>query len=99
MVEKLKSRKLWMTVLSVALVACADMFGMPLDSETLAFVQNTVMTLIGGQSLVDTSKAYTAGSQVADEMRSLKKLVVSLQLAADAEVETETVDTEDGGDE
>lgn len=93
--ERLKSRKLWMTVLSVVLVACADFLGMPLDPETLDFIQNTVMTLIGGQSLVDTSKAYTAGGQVADEMRSLKGLVVSLQSAADTDADADT-DTEAG---
>ena len=89
--ERLKSRKLWMTVLSVILVAGADVLGLPLDVETLDFIQNTVMTLIGGQSLVDTSKAYTAGGQVAEEMRSLKNLVISLQSVAD----TEAADTED----
>ncbi len=95
--ERLKSRKLWMTVLSVILVAGADVLGLPLDVETLDFIQNTVMTLIGGQSLVDTSKAYTAGGQVADEMRSLKDLVASLQAAADADPNTDAdTEAEDG---
>ena len=91
--ERLKSRKLWATILSVALVAGADFIGIPMDPETLDFIQNTVMTLIGGQSLVDTGKAYTAGGQVADEMRSLKDLVKSLSEVADPEVEAEVEDS------
>jgi hypothetical protein len=63
--EKLKSRKLWMTLVIIALVAVSDALGSPLDDKSLEAVVTMGLGLLGAQGLVDTAAAFAAGKQVA----------------------------------
>ena len=51
MIDKLKSRKLWVAVLGAALVALLN--GLGLSSELVNQIVALLATYIGGQSLVD----------------------------------------------
>ena len=63
--EKLKSRKLWMTLVIIALVVASDALGSPLDDKSLEAVVTMGLGLLGAQGLVDTAAAFAAGKQVA----------------------------------
>lgn len=55
MMEKLKSRKLWIAVIGAALVALATQLGFP--QETVDNFVKVIMTYIGGQAAVDLATA------------------------------------------
>ena len=62
--EKLKSRKLWMTLVIIALVAVSDALGSPLDDKSLEAVVTMGLGMLGAQGIVDTAAAFTAGKHV-----------------------------------
>jgi len=55
MLQKLKSRKLWVTVAAAALMALGSQLG--IDPDTLDKVMAIAMTYVGGESLVDAANA------------------------------------------
>ena len=63
--EKLKSRKLWMTLVIIALVAVSDAIGSPLDDKSLEAIVTMGLGMLGAQGLVDTASAFAAGKQIA----------------------------------
>lgn len=63
--EKLKSRKLWMTLVIIALVAVSDALGSPLDDKSLEAIVTMGLGMLGAQGLVDTAAAFAAGKQIA----------------------------------
>ena len=63
--EKLKSRKLWLTLIIIALVSVSDALGSPLDDASLEAVITMGLGLLGAQGLVDTAAAFAAGKKVA----------------------------------
>ena len=63
--EKLKSRKLWLTLVIIALVVVSDALGSPLDDASLEAVITMGLGLLGAQGLVDTAAAFAAGKRVA----------------------------------
>ena len=62
--EKLKSRKLWLTLFIIALVSVSDALGSPLDDASLEAVITMGLGLLGAQGLVDTAAAFAAGKKV-----------------------------------
>ena len=62
--EKLKSRKLWLTLVIIALVVVSDALGSPLDDASLEAVITMGLGLLGAQGLVDTAAAFAAGKKV-----------------------------------
>ena len=64
--EKLKSRKLWMTLVIIALVVVSDALGSPLDDKSLEAVVPVGLGMLGAQGLVDTAAAFAAGKRVAE---------------------------------
>jgi hypothetical protein len=58
MLQKLKSRKLWITVVTAALMAFGE--GMGIDPELLNKILYMAMTYVGGESLVDAAYACKA---------------------------------------
>jgi hypothetical protein len=71
---KYGSRKLIATAAVVALVAVCDLVGAPLDQASLDAITNLVLGLVGAQGLVDTTKAFKAGKQVAKVGQAAKDL-------------------------
>jgi hypothetical protein len=65
MKERLVSRKLWITVGIVLLVAVSDMLGSPLDDSSLEAVVTVGLGMLGAQGLVDTAAAFAAGKKIA----------------------------------
>ena len=63
--EKLKSRKLWMTLVIIALVAVSDALGSPLDDKSLEAIVTMGRGMLGAQGLGDTAAAFAAGKQIA----------------------------------
>jgi hypothetical protein len=53
MIEKLKSRKLWVAVLSTVLITINDQMGNPVAPNTVVFLTATLGSYILGQSAVD----------------------------------------------
>ena len=56
MAGKLKSRKLWMAIVSALLVVLNEGLGLGIDSETVLAFAGIVASYILGQSAVDTKK-------------------------------------------
>jgi len=74
--ERLKSRKLWITVLAGAVVAFADQFGVELDPEQIISLGVIAAAYIGGQAVVDRGKV------VAEVQGKIPQLVASLNQIA-----------------
>jgi len=82
--ERLKSRKLWITVLAGAVVAFADQFGVNLDPEQVISIGVIAAAYIGGQSVVDR------GRVVAEVQGKIPQLVASLnEIARSLEEDSE----------
>ena len=79
------SKKLLLTVAAVVLVTVADQLGVPLDAETLDFIQNVLMTFLGAQGSVDIAKVIKTGTTFSKGITAAKDL-------AEAEEPTEVVD-------
>ena len=71
--EKIKSRKLWITVLAGALVAFGEQFGIDLDPEQLIAIAGMVLAYVGSQAVVDRGKV------VAEVKASVPELMTTLQ--------------------
>lgn len=56
MSEKLKSRKFWITIVSVLLVTVNDELGLGLDTESIMYFAGIVITYLLGQSFIDARK-------------------------------------------
>jgi hypothetical protein len=63
--ERIRSRKLWITVAIIALVAVSDALGSPLEDEALEAIVTMGLGLLGAQGLVDTAAAFAAGRKIA----------------------------------
>lgn len=57
MSDRLKSRKLWVTILALALVTIGGAVGVDLDAEQLDAVIWIVAAYLGGQGITDAGKA------------------------------------------
>ena len=73
--EKLKSRKLWMTLVIIALVAVSDALGSPLDDKSLEAIVTMGLGMLGAQGLVDTAAAFAAGKKIAGAVEAVKEEV------------------------
>jgi hypothetical protein len=59
MINKLKSRKLWVTVITAALLALGQ--GLGVDPELMEKLVTMAVTYVGAQSLVDAAGALKQG--------------------------------------
>ncbi len=73
--EKLKSRKFWITIVAAAMVAFADQFGIALDQETLIGFGSIVASYLIGQSVVDKQKVQ---AEVAGQVANLNQYIQNL---------------------
>ena len=55
--ERLKSRKLWITVITAAIIAFGDEFGIELDMEELIALGGIVLAYLGVQGTADVKEA------------------------------------------
>ena len=83
MLENFNSKKLILTVLSIALVTIADQFGAPLDAETLGFIQNILMTFLGAQGSVDIAKVLKAGKTLSSGVDAVAEIEWTVAPEAD----------------
>jgi hypothetical protein len=60
MKDKLRSRKLWMAVISGLLIILNDGFEMGLDNQTILSFSGIVITYLIGQSAVDVKTSKNA---------------------------------------
>lgn len=72
MPQQLQSRKLWITIGIIVLVAVSDMLGSPLDDSSLEAVVTVGLGLLGAQGLVDTAAAFSAGKKIAEVVEEVK---------------------------
>ena len=72
--KKFLSRKLWVTVFAVVVVAVADLVGVPLEQQTLDSIMYMVLGLLGAQGAVDTAEVWRAGTSVADTIEAVTEL-------------------------
>ena len=72
MPARLQSRKLWITIGIILLVAVSDLIGSPLDDASLEAVITMGLGLLGAQGLVDTAAAFAAGKKVAEVAEEVK---------------------------
>lgn len=54
--DKLKSRKLWVTVLATAMVTIAEAVGIDLSQDSLIALATIVIAYVAGQAVVDRGK-------------------------------------------
>ena len=54
--DKLKSRKLWVTILATALVSLAEAIGIELEQESIVAIAGMVIAYVTGQAIVDRGK-------------------------------------------
>ncbi len=77
--ERLKSRKLWVTIIAAALVTLGDQFGIVLETESLIAVATMVIAYITGQAVVDKNKvAAEVQSQIPAMMSSLETALAAV---------------------
>ena len=74
--ERLKSRKLWVTIVAGALVTIGDEFGIELDTASLISLGLMVVAYVGGQSIVDRGKV------VAEVQGKLPQMIAALNTLA-----------------
>lgn len=55
--EKLKSRKLWMSLLSASIVFCNQYFGLGLSENEVILIVTSLLSYVGVEGLVDVTKA------------------------------------------
>tara|TARA_R110000824_G_scaffold229142_1_gene416852 strand:+ start:220 stop:453 length:234 start_codon:yes stop_codon:yes gene_type:complete len=72
MPSRLQSRKLWITIGIILLVAVSDLIGSPLDAASLEAVITMGLGLLGAQGLVDTAAAFAAGKKIAEVVEEVK---------------------------
>ena len=81
--EKIRSRKLWITVLAGALVAFGGQFGIDLDSEQLIAIGGMVLAYVGSQAVVDRGKVVAeVKASVPELMRTLENAMKELSAAS-----------------
>lgn len=56
MIDKLKSRKLWVMVVMAIVGILNTQLGDPIPTDTVAWISNMAMIYLVGQSAVDTAK-------------------------------------------
>ncbi len=87
--DRLKSRKLWVTIAAGALVAFGEQFGIVLDDATVLSLVGLVAAYVGGQAVVDR------GQVVAEVQSQTPVLVKALNDALQRIAVLEEQDTED----
>ncbi len=74
--ERLKSRKLWVTIAAGVLVTLGQQFGIELDTASLISLGLMVVAYVGGQSIVDRGKV------VAEVQSKLPQMIAALNALA-----------------
>ncbi len=74
--ERLKSRKLWVTIVAGVLVTLGQQFGIELDTASLISLGLMVVAYVGGQSIVDRGKV------VAEVQSKLPQMIAALNTLA-----------------
>lgn len=88
--SKLASRKLWVSVIAIVIVAGAELLGAPLSGPTMDTIQAIVMSLLGAQGLVDTATAIRAGKDLAAVAKAGQAAITSTTQALDQPAPTST---------
>ena len=78
------SKKLMLTLAAVALVTVTDQMGIPLDPESLDFIQNIVMTLLGMQGSVDIAKVIKTGTTFSRGIDKAQELAEAAEADSEA---------------
>jgi uncharacterized membrane protein (DUF441 family) len=73
--ERLKSRKFWLTVLAGAIVAFGQQFGIELDAEQIISLSGLIAAYVGGQALVDKNKVQ---AEVQSKVANLSQYIATL---------------------
>ena len=83
--EKLASRKLWVTIIAGAIVVIGDKFGIELDQQALYALAGTVMAYVLGQAQIDKTKVKAEiDTGVATLAANANAIIVSLQAELEA---------------
>ena len=68
--DKLKSRKLWVSIIAAILVVVGDEFGLPIEEEALIAFAAIVVAYVTGQAVIDRQKAKTSTDRAAPLIRA-----------------------------
>jgi uncharacterized membrane protein (DUF441 family) len=85
-VEQLKSRKLWVTIVSGILVTLGQQFGLELDGEQLISLGLMVAAYIGGQAAVDHAKVKAEVAAGVDQLKLEANTIIAALTAKLQEV-------------
>jgi len=70
--DKLKSRKLWVTLSGVAVVAVATFLGVEVPDETMQSLLGMIAAYVVGQGVVDAAGAVAAGRQLGEAAKGVR---------------------------
>ena len=83
--SKFLSRKLLLTLLTIAIIVGADLLGAPLDEGTLNMIVTLVLGLVGAQGVVDTAAAWSTGQAIASTIDAVSTLVEEVKETDDGD--------------
>lgn len=64
--DKFKSRKFWIAIVTAVLLVVNDQFGIGFDEQTVTSVVTVVVGYILGQGAVDAAKVYSGNKAIAE---------------------------------
>jgi len=85
-VERLVSRKLWVTIISGILVTLGQQFGLELDGEQLISLGLMVAAYVGGQAVVDQAKVKAEVAAGVDQLKLEANTIIAALTAKLQEV-------------
>ena len=88
---RLRSRKLWLTVIAGAIVTIGESFGIALEAEQIITLGGLIAAYVTGEAMVDKQRVQ---SEVAAGVTQLKLEANTIISALNAKVEELSVDTD-----
>ena len=70
--DKLKSRKLWVTLSGVAVVAVATFLGVEVPDETMQSLLGMIAAYVVAEGVVDAAGAVAAGRQLGEAAKGVR---------------------------
>ena len=88
--DKLKSRKLWITILATALMVLAKKAGIDLEQEMLLAIAGMVIAYVTGQAIVDRGKVVAEiQARIPAMTGAFEKLLTAIEADEESKVSQE----------